>query len=109
MKRAIPILMSIFLLFAVSMMFAVADSSAAGESEGMAAKGTELEAAKATFEDKCSKCHGLSRPLGKKKDQAEWEQTVSRMSSYHARKMGEPILEKDQKAIVQYLTEVAGK
>ena len=75
----------------------------------MAAGDVDLGAAKAVFEQTCSKCHALSRPLGKKKDQAGWESTVQRMAAYYQRKMGSPITEEDQKAIVQYLVSVAGK
>ena len=102
MMRVFPILVSIFILFAASMTFIAVDSSTAAEK-------VDLEAAKATFEDVCSRCHPASRALGKKKDQAEWTSTVSRMASYHERKKGGPVSDEDQKAIVQYLVEVAGK
>jgi hypothetical protein len=68
----------------------------------------DMEAAKATFENYCSKCHATSRPLGKKKDQAGWEKTVSRMSGYH-KKFGAEIPEEDRNTIIKYLVEVAGK
>jgi mono/diheme cytochrome c family protein len=35
---------------------------------------------KNTFEAKCSKCHGIDRPLGKSKSAADWLATVQRMS-----------------------------
>ena len=111
MNRVFPIALSIFILFAVSMTIVAVDSSTAtaGEAKKMAAEEVDLEAAKATFEEVCSKCHATSRPLGKKKDQAGWESTVERMSSYHKRQKGGPISEEDQNAIVQYLVSVAGK
>jgi len=68
----------------------------------------DMEAVKATFENYCSKCHATSRPLGKKKDQAGWEKTVSRMSGYH-KKFGAEIPEKDSTTIINYLVKVAGK
>lgn len=68
----------------------------------------DMEAAKVTFEDYCSKCHATSRPLGKKKDQAGWESTVNRMSGYH-KKFGAEIPEEDRTTIVNYLVKVAGK
>jgi cytochrome c5 len=100
--RVLPILVSIFILFAVSMTFVVVDSSTAAEK-------VDLEAAKGTFEETCSKCHATSRALGKKKDQAGWVQTVSRMAAYHERQKGAPVSEEDQNAIVHYLVEMAGK
>ena len=109
MKRAFPIALSIMILFAVSMTFVAVDSSTAGEAKKMAAEEVDLEAAKVTFEETCSKCHATSRALNKKKDQAGWEKTVGRMSSYHKNKKGGPISEEDQNAIVQYLVENAGK
>ena len=108
MKRVFPIALSIFILFAVSMAFVAVDSSTAGEAKEMAAE-VDMDAAKVTFEDVCSRCHATSRPLGKKKDQDGWEKTVTRMSSYHERQKGGPISDEDQKAIVQYLVSVAGK
>ena len=109
MNRVFPIALSIFILFAVSMTIVAVDSSTAGEAKEMAAEPVDLEAAKVTFEDVCSRCHATSRPLGKKKDQAGWESTVERMSSYHKRQKGGPISDEDQSAIIQYLVSVAGK
>lgn len=109
MKRVVPILVSVFILFAVSITFVAVDSSTAAQVKKVAAADVSLDAAKAVFEETCSKCHALSRPLGKKKDQAGWESTVKRMASYYQRKMGSPITDEDQKAIVQYLVSVAGK
>ena len=109
MKRAVPVLVSVFILFAVSMTFVAVDSSTAAEMKAMAAADVDLDAAKAIFEETCSKCHATSRALGKKKDQAGWESTVKRMASYHQRRIGSPIADEDQNAIVQYLVNVAGK
>ena len=109
MKRVFPIAIAIFALVAVSITFVAMDQARASEMKEAAAQPVDLEAAKVTFEDICSKCHATSRPLGKKKDQDGWERTVSRMSSYHERQKGGAITEEDQKAIVQYLVSVAGK
>jgi mono/diheme cytochrome c family protein len=109
MKRLFPIGLAILVLMAVSLTFIAVDSSTAGEAKEMAADTVDMEAAKVTFEETCAKCHALSRPLGKKKDQAGWENTVERMSSYHKRQKGKAISEEDQMAIVQYLLSVAGK
>ncbi len=68
----------------------------------------DMVAAKATFESYCSKCHDVGRALGKKKDQAGWEKTVTRMSGYHKR-FGARIPEEDRNTIIKYLVEVAGK
>jgi len=109
MKRVLPIGLAIFALFALSLAVVGMDAAKASDTGKMAATEVDLEAAKVTFEETCSKCHATSRPLGKKKDQAGWETTVTRMSSYHERRMGSPISDEDQKAIVQYLLSVAGK
>jgi mono/diheme cytochrome c family protein len=69
----------------------------------------ETAEAKAVFEQTCSKCHGLDRPLGKKKDADGWRATVSRMSENHKAKFGEPISEEDQSRIRFYLLKVAEK
>lgn len=101
MKRIVLFSVVILIFVTVSVTFMASDVTAAQK--------VDLKAAKTTFEQTCSQCHALSRPLGKKKDQAQWESTVSRMSSYHERRFGAAIQEKDQKAIVQYLLSVAGK
>jgi cytochrome c5 len=75
---------------------------------GVAEEMVDMEAAKATFETTCSKCHDLQRPLGALKGKESWEKTVSRMSGYHKR-FGGPIPDEDQKAIVEYLLVNAGK
>ncbi len=65
--------------------------------------------AKNTFEATCSKCHALSRPLGKTKNRAEWEKTITRMSKNDKKRFGEPIPDDVQATIVGYLLENAGK
>jgi mono/diheme cytochrome c family protein len=109
MKRFFPLGLAILVLFAVAITFVTMDAVRASDAKEMAAEEVDLEAAKVTFEATCAKCHATSRPLGKKKDQAGWESTVERMSSYHKRQKGGPISEEDQNAIVQYLVSVAGK
>ncbi len=66
-------------------------------------------AAKNTFEATCSKCHALSRPLGKTKNRAAWERTVKRMSKNHKAKFGKILPDDVQANIVGYLVESAGK
>jgi len=60
--------------------------------------------AKALFESKCSACHSTDRPKSKKKDKAEWEQTVQRM-----KKNGAKLTDDEVKAIVEYLAKTYGK
>ena len=60
--------------------------------------------AKALFEEKCSACHALSRPLGKTKDRDGWEKTVTRMQKAN----GCPITDAEAKEIVDYLAAVRG-
>jgi len=64
--------------------------------------------AKNTFEATCSKCHALSRPLGKTKNRAAWERTVKRMSKNHKAKFGKILPDDVQANIVGYLVENAG-
>ncbi len=65
--------------------------------------------AKNTFEATCSKCHALSRPLGKTKNRAAWERTIKRMSKNHKAKFGKILPDDVQANIVGYLVENAGK
>jgi mono/diheme cytochrome c family protein len=102
MKRIFPIL-TVALMVLVMVPLAVGKDKV----QEMAEK-VDMEAAKATFEETCGKCHGLDRPLGKKKDRDGWESTVERMSGYHKR-FGGPIPKDDQDAIIEYLVKVAGK
>lgn len=69
----------------------------------------DLEAAKATFEKTCSKCHALSRPLNKKKSRAGWDKTTKRMSANHRTRFGKEIPENDRQAIIEHLLVNAGK
>jgi len=64
----------------------------------------DLEAAKSTFEKRCSKCHTVDRPLKKNKDRAGWEKTVSRMVRYASG----AISEDEAAVIVEYLSRVRG-
>jgi len=100
MYRTLLAITVVSLIIMVGGVTAPAEQAGSGE--------VDMEAAKATFEETCSKCHALSRPLGKKKDQAGWEKTVSRMSGYH-KKFGAEIPEEDRNTIIQYLVKVAGK
>ena len=109
MKRFLPLTAAFFILLAVAVALPVMETASATGAKEMTEKPMNLEAAKATFEATCGKCHALSRPLGKKKDKDGWESTVQRMSAYHQRNMGAAIPEEDQKAIVEYLLSVAGK
>ncbi len=109
MRKIFPFAVVFFVLVAVSITYITVDLVRASEMKEVAVEPVDMEAAKTTFEATCSKCHSTSRPLGKKKDQAGWESTVERMSSYHKRQKGKAISEEDQKSIVQYLLSVAGK
>jgi cytochrome c5 len=60
--------------------------------------------AKALFEEKCSACHALSRPLGKNKDRDGWAKTVIRMQKVN----GCPITDAEAKEIIDYLVAVRG-
>lgn len=105
MKRIVVVLMILTLAMALSgVVLAAADKPAVAESGAV-----DMEAAKATFENTCSKCHALSRAMAKKKDLAGWQATVKRMSTNHRIRFGEEISQEDQEAIVQYLLENAGK
>jgi len=109
MKRLLPLTAVFFILAAAVLITAPALKVWAADSKEMAKSAVDMETAKAVFEETCSQCHALSRPLGTKKDQAGWESNVGRMSSYHERKFGKAIPQEDQAAIVQYLLSVAGK
>jgi hypothetical protein len=101
MNKMIPVLVALLVLIAVPLGVTADEAAPAVEQ-------VDMEAAKVTFEETCSKCHDLKRPLGKSKDQRGWERTVSRMSGYHKR-FGGPIPPEDQDAIIQYLLVNAGK
>ena len=96
MKKIVP------LILAAMMVLAMAVFSVGQGKEG------NMEGGKAVFEEFCGKCHELERPLKSAKDRAGWERNVNRMSKYHKR-FGGPIPEEARGAIVDYLTEIAGK
>ena len=60
--------------------------------------------AKAVFENKCSLCHGINKPLGKNKTPTEWNKTVIRMQ----KKVPDKISDADVKEILAYLNAVQG-
>jgi len=62
----------------------------------------DAAAAKSTFETKCSKCHGIDRPLSKNKDAAGWQETVKRMQG----KLAGHISDAEAAAIARYLSEM---
>ena len=109
MRTIFPFAVVLFVLIAVPMTLMATGTSSGIESQEVAGEPIDMEAAQVTFEATCAKCHSLKRPLGKKKDQAGWEKTITRMSSHHKKQKGRAISEEDQKAIVQYLLSVAGK
>ena len=109
MKRILVLTAALSFLAAVFLITAPAPEVSAADSGNMATSAVDMTAAKKIFEETCSKCHSLDRPLGKKKDQAGWESTVSRMSMYYEKRLGQAIPQEDQAAIVQYLLSVAGK
>jgi len=76
--------------------------TAAAAAPSLAAE--KADPAKALFESKCSACHPSDRPKSKKKDKAEWEQTVQRM-----KKNGAKLTDDEVKAIVEYLAKTYGK
>ncbi|GAB4236027.1 MAG: hypothetical protein OHK0028_12850 [Deltaproteobacteria bacterium] len=59
---------------------------------------------KALFEEKCSTCHTLSRPMGRNKDRGGWSKTVDRMQKVN----GCPITDAEAEEIVNYLVAVRG-
>jgi cytochrome c5 len=59
---------------------------------------------KALFEEKCSVCHGLDRPLGKTKNRSGWTTTVKRMQQVN----GCPITDGEAGEIINYLVKVRG-
>lgn len=61
------------------------------------------------FERTCSRCHDPGRALAQDLDQGLWEALVGRMSDNAAQRFGKPIPEQEQKVIVEYLLQHAGK
>ena len=60
----------------------------------------EYLVAKSTFQQKCSICHGLERPLGKNKEIQAWMETVRRMAA----KKPEHLTEEEKQAVSGFLT-----
>jgi len=60
--------------------------------------------AKALFENKCSTCHSIKRPMSKKKTEAKWTETVARM-----RKHGCVLTDEEAQIITDYLAKNYGK
>jgi mono/diheme cytochrome c family protein len=92
------ILLVTALLMAVAISFTHVPAVTAGETAAV----LDLEAAKVTFEKRCSLCHTVDRPLGKNKDRAGWETTVKRMAGKKA------FPAEDQEIIIDYLTNIRG-
>jgi len=103
MKKMVLVLLALLMVLAVASL-----TMGSSQNDKQMQEGFDLEAAKASFEEYCSKCHSIDRPLGKQKDRNGWETTVSRMSDYHKR-FGAPIPEETRSAIIEYLVSVAGK
>jgi mono/diheme cytochrome c family protein len=69
----------------------------------------EQAKSKALFEQHCSMCHGIDRPLSKNKTREEWQITVARMRQNAAiKKIRGGIPEEDAGRIVDYLAAVRG-
>ena len=64
------------------------------------AKVLEYLVAKSTFQQNCSLCHGLERPLEKNKEFQAWMETVRRMSA----KKPELLTEEEIQAVSGFLT-----
>jgi len=60
----------------------------------------EYLVAKSTFQQKCSVCHGLERPLEKNKEFQAWMETVRRMAA----KKPEHLTEEERQAVSGFLT-----
>jgi len=60
---------------------------------------------KALFENKCSKCHPLSKALSKTKDLKQWQTTALRMSG----KKNSGITSEEAEIIAEYLSSTGGK
>ena len=105
MRKLFPYLLIVAMFLVAVPIAATVDNASAADEK---VEKVNMEAAKETFENMCSKCHATSRALSRQKDRAGWEGTVNRMSKYHER-FGGPISEEDVKGIVEYLVENAGK
>lgn len=60
--------------------------------------------AKALFEEKCSMCHLLSRPLSRNRERKWWVETVTRMQRVN----GCPITDEEARTIIDYLARIRG-
>jgi len=70
----------------------------------------EQAKSKALFEERCSICHGIDRPLSKNKTKEEWQATVKRMrENFKKLKVRGTITEEEAKRIVDYLATVRGQ
>ena len=69
----------------------------------------EQAKSKALFEQRCSMCHGIDRPLSKNKSKEDWQAIVERMRE-NAKKLKNKggITEEEAKRIADYLTTVRG-
>ena len=61
--------------------------------------------AKALFENRCSMCHPIDKPLSMSKSGEEWRQTVMRMKA----RAGDRISDEEAEIIIKYLTAIRGK
>jgi len=61
--------------------------------------------AKALFENRCSMCHPIDKPLSMSKTGEEWRQTVMRMKG----RAGDRISDEEAEIIIKYLTAIRGK
>ena len=93
-------------VFAGDFPSSAADSTALA---GSVAVDVDLDLAQTTFENTCSKCHSIKRPLSKTKDRKGWDLTTRRMSSHHKARFGNPIPEENRQAIIEYLVANGGK
>ncbi len=64
----------------------------------------DLGRAKTVFQETCSKCHSLKRPLGKTKSADGWKKTIDRMNKNHTKRFGTGIPPQDREEIIKYLT-----
>ena len=60
---------------------------------------------KALFENRCSMCHPIDKPLSTSKTGEEWRQTVMRMKG----RAGDRISDEEAEIIIKYLTAIRGK
>ena len=65
----------------------------------------DVEAAKALFETKCSRCHPTSRPLSKHMDKDGWAMTVKRMQG----KSPGWLTDDEVATVIEFLSKTQGK